>query len=301
MKVHALGSGSAGNAIILETGRQRILVDAGFGVRELATRMKALDVHPASVSALVVTHEHGDHDRGAIAAARRWGWPIYGTAGTLSRLRDSRRERRSGSLDDRTCRGGSTDSARATESTVGHTTPARRSLKRHVIDIRRELSLDDLTVRFFRTPHDASEPVALVATSRSTGERVGIAYDIGHVTESLVRHLSGLDILLLESNHDDAMLRSGPYPWPVKQRIAGPLGHLSNVEAASIARSCAHARLRHLLLCHISRTNNTPERALAAVRGALRGTGYRGTLRAASQDEPVTLGRAVQMELALRP
>lgn len=138
-----------------------------------------------------------------------------------------------------------------------------------------------------------------MVASRSGGERAGIAYDIGHVTERFARQFADLDVLLLESNHDDVMLRTGPYPWPVKQRVAGPLGHLSNKEAALMARACAHGRLRHLLLCHLSETNNRPDLALTAARSALRGTAFRGTLRVAKQDETVTLGRVAQMELAL--
>jgi len=288
MKVHALGSGSGGNAIVLESDRQRILIDAGFGVRELTSRMKAADIAPASVSALIVTHEHGDHGRGAMAAARRWHWPVYATAGTLTKLR--------------TTVGGTGDAGRE----VGEAPESlragrlkRQAVRRHAVDVRQELLLDDFSVRFIRAPHDAREHVALVVTSRSSGERAGIAYDIGHVTERFVSHFVELDVLLLESNHDDAMLRTGPYPWPVKERVAGPLGHLSNKEAALMARACAHGRLRHLLLCHLSETNNRPELALKEAKSALRGTAFRGTLRVAKQDETVTLGRVAQMELAL--
>jgi phosphoribosyl 1,2-cyclic phosphodiesterase len=273
MRIHVLGSGSAGNAIVVESNRQRILVDAGFGVRELRARLTASDVDPASISGLIVTHEHGDHGRGALAAARRWDWPLYATAGTLGQMGDGRRD--------------------------GGPARLRRTIARHVVEARTRLLLDDFTIQFVRAPHDAREHVALVVTVTSTGERVGIAYDLGHVSERFVRQFCDVNVLLLESNHDDAMLRTGPYPWSVKQRVAGPLGHLSNVEAGLMARACVHRGLRHLVLCHLSETNNRPVIALRAMKSALRGSGFRGTLTAAAQERATTLGGAVQMELAI--
>jgi phosphoribosyl 1,2-cyclic phosphodiesterase len=161
------------------------------------------------------------------------------------------------------------------------------------------VQLDDFSIRFIRAPHDAREPVSLVATVKSTGQRVGIAYDIGHLTERFIRNFSDCEMLLLESNHDAQLLRTGPYPWSVKQRVAGPNGHLSNAECALMARECTHRGLRHLVLCHLSQTNNRPEIALRSMRSALRGTGFRGALQAAPQHSTMTLGGAAQMELGL--
>jgi phosphoribosyl 1,2-cyclic phosphodiesterase len=138
-----------------------------------------------------------------------------------------------------------------------------------------------------------------VATTKSTGERVGIAYDLGHLTERFIRNFADVDVLVLESNHDSAMLRTGPYPWSLKQRVAGPNGHLSNAEAALMARTCVHRGLRHVVLCHLSQVNNRPEIALKAMRGALRGSGFRGSLQAAPQHSTLTLGGVMQMELSL--
>jgi phosphoribosyl 1,2-cyclic phosphodiesterase len=160
--------------------------------------------------------------------------------------------------------------------------------------------LDDFWIRFIKAPHDAREPVSLVVTERATGQRVGIAYDIGHLTERFIKSFSDCDMLLVESNHDPQLLRTGPYPWSVKQRVAGPNGHLSNAECALMARDCVHRGLRHVVLCHLSQVNNRPEIALRAMRSALRGAGFRGTLQAAPQHSTVTLGGgAAQMELAL--
>ena len=289
MRVHILGSGSEGNAIVLESAQQRIMVDAGFGVRELARRLKAVDVEPESVSALIVTHEHVDHVRGAGAAARRWNWPVYATAGTLKVSGNGRRVTGESML----------PASIAIERTSAAGTTRKKRVVKHVVDTRTEVLLDDFSVRFIKAPHDAREPVSMVATVRSTGERVGIAYDVGHLTERFIRSFSECDVLLLESNHDAQLLRTGPYPWSVKQRVAGPNGHLSNAECALMARDCVHRGLRHLILCHLSRINNRPEIALRAMRSALRGAGFRGTLQAAPQHSTVTLGGAAQIELAL--
>jgi phosphoribosyl 1,2-cyclic phosphodiesterase len=235
------------------------MVDAGFGVRELSSRMAASDVDPTTISALIVTHAHGDHGGGALAAARKWEWPVYATTGTLTQLGDGR--------------------PRAPSVTARR----RRAFVRHAVDTRSRLLLDDFSIQFLPAPHDAREHVALVVTILSTGDRVGIVYDLGHATERLVRQFADVDVLLLESNYDEAMLRSGPYPWSVKQRVAGPLGHLSNVEAGMMARECIHRGLRHLVLCHLSETNNRPTIAMRAMKSALRGSGFRGTLTLAAQ------------------
>jgi phosphoribosyl 1,2-cyclic phosphodiesterase len=294
MRVHLLGSGSEGNAIVLDSGHQRILVDAGFGVRELARRLKSVDVAPESVSALIITHEHHDHVRGAGAAARRWHWPVYATAGTLTRQRPGTGDRGRGSGE-----ASMPISLSIEQAPLSANAPKRKRIVKHVVDTRTEVVLDDFSIRFVRAPHDAREPVSLVATVRSTGERVGIAYDIGHLTERFICNFADCDMLLLESNHDAQLLRTGPYPWSVKQRVAGPNGHLSNAECALMARECVHRGLRHLVLCHLSQVNNRPEIALRSVRTTLRGAGFRGSLRAAPQHSTVTLGGASQIELAL--
>jgi phosphoribosyl 1,2-cyclic phosphodiesterase len=299
MRVHVLGSGSEGNAILLETPHQRILVDAGFGVRELVRRMKSIDVAPESVSALIVTHEHADHVRGAGAAARRYNWPVYATAGTL-KAKGSEQSRRM--ADGRGRMGEASiplSVAIEPRSTTADGVRKKKRVVKHIVDTKTEVHLDDFSIRFIKAPHDAREPISLVATVKSTGERVGIAYDIGHLTERFIRSFSDCDMLLLESNHDSQLLRAGPYPWSVKQRVSGPNGHLSNAECALMARETTHRGLRHLVLCHLSQVNNRPEIALRAMKTTLRGCGFRGTLQAAPQHSTMTLGGAAQIELAL--
>jgi phosphoribosyl 1,2-cyclic phosphodiesterase len=298
VRVYVLGSGSEGNAIVLESPHQRILVDAGFGVRELARRMKTVDVPPESISALIVTHEHIDHVRGAGAAARRYNWPVYATAGTLKAKGSDQRRM----ADGRWPTGESSipvSVAIEPRAKSADGVGKKKRVVKHIVDTRTEVQFDDFSIRFIKAPHDAREPISLVATVKSTGERVGIAYDIGHLTERFIRNFSECDMLLLESNHDAQLLRTGPYPWSVKQRVAGPNGHLSNAECALMAREISHRGLRHLVLCHLSQINNRPEIALRSMRTALRGAGFRGSLQAAPQHSTMTLGGAAQIELGL--
>jgi len=252
MRAWALGTGSSGNALVLEAGDSRVLVDAGFAPREMARRLRAIDVAPDSIEALIVTHEHHDHARGAAACAAKWQWHTYASAGTWP------------SLDPR---------PRPGTSFVSGAT----------------LDLRTMSVRTVRVAHDAAEPVALVATARDTGERVGVVYDVGHATRSLVDALSHLDALVLESNHDEGWLRAGPYPPSVCERIAGPYGHLSNRAAADVAASCAHRGLASVVLAHLSRRCNSPQLAQTWVRAALGKTAFRGELRVSGQDTPVAI------------
>jgi phosphoribosyl 1,2-cyclic phosphodiesterase len=232
VRVIVLGSGSAGNALVLEDGTSRVLVDAGFAPRVLAGRLRAAGIAPASVEACVVTHEHTDHARGAAAAASRWGWTLVASRGTIEACPDLRRA-------------GATVCRPGTPFIVGgwHFDAARVS-------------------------HDASEPLAFAATARRSGARVAICYDLGVPSERVRALLARADVLVLESNHDEGMLRIGPYPPSVKKRIASPLGHLSNRQSAALARTVVHRGLRRLVLAHLSESNNTPAVALAAMRSA---------------------------------
>lgn len=247
MNVTILGSGSRGNAVVLEADGARVLVDAGFNARTLGTRMAAADIAPESISAVVLTHEHTDHVTGACTAARKWGWKVFATAGTIAG------------------------------------TPGLGALRPVTIDPSDALVLDTMLVRCVRTPHDASEPIAVVVDVPSTGTRVGIAYDLGHVPARIEQAMRHLDALILESNHDEEMLRAGPYPVVVQDRIAGAHGHLSNRAAADLARRVAHKGLRHVVLAHLSEHNNTPQVARAAVDASLRATAFRGSLSVAGQ------------------
>jgi len=266
MRLWMLGSGSRGNAIVLDAGPTRILVDCGFGPRTLAARLRACGIPPESVCAVIVTHEHSDHVRGVAKASARWGWEMYASAGTA-----------------RACR----RLARARTFRAGDT-----------------VRIDRVTVQTVRIAHDAADPVALVACDEPTGIRAAIAHDLGAPTEALRRAFERVDVLVLESNHDEGMLRAGPYPPFLQARIAGCRGHLSNRAAGSLARQAAHAGLRDVVLAHLSEQNNTPRVAHGAMTTALRGTRFRGRLTPAAQDAPCgpfgpLRASARQLDLAL--
>ena len=251
MRLWVLGSGSRGNAIVLECDGSRVLVDAGFPPRVLAARLAAIGIAPESIEALLITHEHTDHVKGACAGAKRWGWAVYATHGTVSGCADLV------AADVRTFDAGGT------------------------------VTLGRMDVRSVRTPHDAAESVALVATSHTSGTRVGIAYDLGQATPAVRTALRDLDVLVLESNHDDGMLNAGPYPPSVRERIASRFGHLSNRDASQLARESVHPGLGHVVLAHLSEKCNDPRLACSTVAGSLTGTRFRGALSAAAQDRVV--------------
>ena len=252
MKVACLGSGSGGNAFLLEDGDTRILVDAGFSGARIARRLEALEVDPESIRAVVITHEHRDHTGGAGVAARRWGWPLYMSAVTARACASLL----TGEEDVRSFRG---------------TRPFR---------------IGTLEVRPFYTCHEAADPLAVTVAAVESGLEVGIATDLGRATTSVQAGLRRCHFLVLEANHDERLLRDGPYPWSVKQRIGGSRGHLSNRLAAELAVRLAHPDLAGVLLAHLSRECNDALLARDVVGERLAVAGYDGWLDAAEQDEP---------------
>jgi len=251
VKLWMLGSGSSGNAVLLETDDTRIVIDAGFGTRTLSKRLKAIKIPPQSIQACFITHEHDDHVKGAASAMMRWGWALYATRGTAHAARE---------LADMPVR----------YFTAGETVTVGR-----------------FDVRTATVPHDASDPVGLLVTSRSTGARAGICYDIGHVSESVRSLCADVDVLVVEANHDEGMLRAGPYPFFLQQRIASAVGHLSNRAAGALCADVATNQLGHVVLAHLSEANNTPQMAHRAVGQSLRKTAFRGSLTHAKQDSVV--------------
>jgi phosphoribosyl 1,2-cyclic phosphodiesterase len=228
-----LGTGSRGNAVLLEADGSRVLVDAGFPIRALVRRLRAIGVAPQDIEAVIITHEHRDHVRAAAAGARAYGWRVFATAGTIA-------------ADPRL------GAAAASRAVVGES-----------------IALTTMDVATIPVPHDAASPIAVVVTARRTGVRIGVAYDLGHATEAVRRGLARLDVLILESNHDEGMLRAGPYPPMAIDRIAGPNGHLSNAAAADLVCSVAHSGLACVVLAHLSEINNDPRLALRGLTAAL--------------------------------
>ena len=233
MRFASLGSGSEGNGLVVEVGDTRILIDCGFRVRDTVARLARLGIEPESLAAILVTHEHADHAGGVAAFAARYRVPVWLTFGTLEMIGD------------RTTR---MESIRGFDS---HDT----------------FAIGALEVRPFPVPHDAREPVQFVVSDGV--RRLGVLTDIGVTTRYVEASLTGCDALVLECNHDLAMLEDGDYPWPLKQRIASRLGHLHNEAAAELLAALDTSRLRHVIAAHLSQQNNTPDKARAALAGAL--------------------------------
>ncbi len=252
MRLTVLGSGSRGNAVLLQSDGEALLVDAGFSPRDLARRLAAAGAGPDGLCGIVLTHEHGDHARGAPGAAAAWRAPIFASRGTLGALAPR----------------------------------LRPGTETRVLEATRAIRCGGISLKAYPTAHDAADPV-MVVVSDAGGRRVGIAYDLGTPTAALRHACHDLDALVLETNHDEVLLRSSRYPPAVRARIAGRGGHLSNREAAQLAAEVAHAGLAVLVLAHLSDRCNTPELARDAVALALRGTTFRGRLVVARQDAPL--------------
>lgn len=232
MRFASLGSGSRGNALLVECGKTRVLIDAGFGPREMVRRLGRLGLASGDVDAVLVTHEHSDHIGGAFACARRFGWSLQLTHGTLAASRD-------------------------------HGT----DVCTRIIDSHDAFSIGDISVHPFPVPHDAREPVQFVLTDGA--RRLGVLTDAGHVTPHMVAMLDDCDALVLECNHDVAMLEQGKYPPALKRRIGGLWGHLDNAAAASLLARIGIGKLQHVLAAHLSEENNSPRLARAALSAAL--------------------------------
>jgi phosphoribosyl 1,2-cyclic phosphodiesterase len=268
MKVWMLGSGSRGNATVIESGGFRIMVDVGFGPRILKKRLEPLGIAPESIDACIITHEHSDHIRGAARAARKWHWPLFASEGTYA-------ESRLGALG----------------------TPAA------TFQPGRTLEFPDTIVETFRTPHDASEPIGVVVTNQTTGARAAILTDIGCASKTVRAKVKDIDILVIESNHDEQMLWNGSYPLSLQRRIASRVGHLSNNECADLVQESVTPRLRQVVLAHLSEENNTPMLAFTGMREALKKTAFRGSVLPAMQDSAVgpfvAMGNTANYQLSL--
>lgn len=230
MRFASLGSGSRGNALVVESGASRVLVDCGFGPRQLAARLGRLGLSPAQLDAVLVTHEHSDHWSGVAATARRHGIDVYLTHGTLAAT-------------------------------------AAAGLTVTVFDSQTAFAIGDLEVRPFPVAHDAREPAQFVFADGRC--QLGVLTDAGCITAHMVDMLSGCAALLLECNHDKDMLAAGRYPAYLKQRIAGRFGHLDNDSASALLAQLDRSRLQHVVAAHLSQENNTPALARAALAKAL--------------------------------
>ena len=233
MRFASIGSGSEGNGLVVEAGNTRVLIDCGFGVKDTVARLARAGLTPESLTAILVTHEHADHVGGVPAFAARHGIPVWLTFGTLENSGE-----RFGGMQGVYC-----------------------------FDAHERFAIGDLEVCPFPVPHDAREPVQFVLTDGA--HRVGVLTDIGTTTRYVEMSLSGCDALVLECNHDLGMLERSDYPPSLKQRISGRLGHLHNEAAAALLAALDTTRLQHVIAAHLSKQNNTPDHARAALAGAL--------------------------------
>jgi phosphoribosyl 1,2-cyclic phosphodiesterase len=256
-----LASGSAGNSSVVASTRTRILVDAGLSCRETCRRLAAVGEDPARLSAIVISHEHSDHVSGLWVLARKLKVPVYFTAATYAAWRKWARDKETG---------------------------LRPELERlEFFEAGRAFTIGDVTVHPFTIPHDAADPVGFAF--RAEGVKIGVATDLGCVQRNLVDALRGCDALMIESNHDLEMLRFGPYPWAVKQRVMSRVGHLSNDTLAQFLTNDYDGRAAFLVLAHLSEQNNHPDVARAAAEKALapRRTLLSNRLMLASQHRPL--------------
>lgn len=229
MRVCLLASGSKGNSIFVEAGFGKVLIDAGLSARELLLRLAAIGVEGGELDAILISHEHTDHVRGAGALARKFKLPLL--------------------VSDPTCRAGN--------ASLGKT---------EIIEFESgsPFSFKEMRIDPFPTTHDAHDPVGfLIECDEGI---IGIATDLGIATRLVQEKLKGCTALVLESNHDEEMLSNGPYPWPLKQRIRSRHGHLSNSESAALLDEVIHPGLQAVFLAHLSEVNNDPGIALDTAR-----------------------------------
>ncbi len=246
MRFASLGSGSRGNATLLQSGDTTLLIDCGFGLREASRRLARLGLAPAELSAVLLSHEHGDHAGGCGPLLRRHRLRLHATGGTL----------------------------RAAAGCIGELPDACP------INPHRSFTIGGIEITPVTVPHDAREPCQFVFSDGR--HRLGLLTDTGSLTAHIRERFTGLDALLLEFNHDDGMLQRGPYPAALKRRVGGPLGHLSNAQAGRLLQEIDTGRLRHLVALHLSETNNTQELARHSAREVI---GSHTTLTIATQEE----------------
>jgi phosphoribosyl 1,2-cyclic phosphodiesterase len=246
VSISVLASGSRGNSAIVASSRAKILVDAGISCRETVQRMRATGDDPRTLSAILITHEHSDHIYGLAVLARKFHVPVFMTEATHQAW------------------------ARALRDDAGEFPQLARL---EIFSASRCFQVGDVEVSPFTIPHDAADPVGL--TFRAEGIKVGIATDLGYMPPNVCDRLRGCDVLVVESNHDLEMLRVGPYPWSVKQRVGSPTGHLSNDKLAKFFSTEYDGTASYIVLAHISEHNNHPELARGTAEKAL---GLRQTL-----------------------
>ncbi len=325
-----LASGSKGNCTVLSGGRTRILVDAGLSCREVFRRMRLAGEEPTTLNAIIITHEHSDHVNGLAVTARKLGIPVYFTEAThrawmrwlqprrqmtyaqwLEMVRKQATERQAEpepqENDPQTDPDEADAESLAPPAASASSDPAPDPAPDPAVDrpptikenpswlpaveyfqAGQPFSIGDICINPFTIPHDAADPVGFVFSSE--GIRMGFATDLGYIPPNVREQLRALDLLLLESNHDLEMLRDGPYPWSVKQRVLSRVGHLSNDAASEFLSADYDGQAAYVILGHLSENNNLPELARVAAERALLGRAslLANRLLLAAQHEPLS-------------
>jgi phosphoribosyl 1,2-cyclic phosphodiesterase len=289
MRMTVLASGSKGNSTVIATQRTRILVDAGLSCREILKRMQMASEDPRALDAILITHEHQDHVQGVAVLARKLGIPVYftemthrawmrwmrprkrmtyadwlrqreqGTAAVFDDASSATRPASQAAVDDE-------ESELCEEGASVERDPAALPSVAY-FEAGKHFVVGDIGVEPFTIPHDAADPVGFVFEGE--GVRIGLATDLGYMPANARQALRRCDVLMLESNHDTEMLRDGPYPWSVKQRVMSRVGHLSNEAAAEFLERNYDGQAAYVVLAHLSESNNLPALARVSAERAL--------------------------------
>lgn len=236
MRFASLGSGSAGNALVVEVNHTRLMLDCGFSVKETLSRLARLNLAPSDLAGIVITHEHDDHAGGAFKFAAKYKIPVWLTYGTLKMV-------------------------------TRYLPVNQQDLQLNVVDSHCAFSVADIQVQPYPVPHDAREPIQCVFSDGK--HKLGVLTDVGRSTPHIEEKLSACDALMLECNHDASMLQAGPYSWALKKRVGGGLGHLENLDSANLLAKLDNSKLQHIVAAHLSAKNNTPQLAKSALAQVL--------------------------------
>ena len=235
MRFASLGSGSAGNCLVVEQANTRVLLDCGFSMSEVIKRLQKLSLVPEQITGILVTHEHDDHAKGAFKFAAKYNIPVWLTHGTFKMCQ--------------------------------RYMPENAKLNINIIDSHENFQIQELMITPYPVPHDAREPTQF--TFSNGNYKLGVLTDAGSTTPYIEQMLSACDALVLECNHDLTMLENGPYAWPLKQRVGSRLGHLDNQTAADLLARLDSSKLKHIIAAHLSAKNNTQHLARQALSQAL--------------------------------